>query len=202
MEAPCAFPLAWPAGKPRTPHYQRKAAAFKREGGRLSVAAGLARVEGEVARLGGRHLLISSDVPVRLDGRPRSGQPQPQDPGVCVYFQLNGEPYAMACDRYTSVADNLAAVAAHIDATRAITRHGVATAAETLRAFLALPDPTTSVIRQWWEVLGLSARPAPSEVDAAYRRLAAERHPDRGGTDAQMAELNCARDAAKKALGL
>jgi phenylpropionate dioxygenase-like ring-hydroxylating dioxygenase large terminal subunit len=31
----------------------------------------------------------------------------------------------MPCDRYTRVADNIAAIAAHIDATRAIERHGV-----------------------------------------------------------------------------
>lgn len=200
MSAPSAYPLAWPMGKPRTASHRRRRAAFKRNGGSLSVAAGADRVEAEVGRLGGRYLLISSDLQVRLDGRPRSGQPNPADPGVCVYFQIGADPYAMACDQYTTAADNLAAIAAHIEATRAITRYGVATAAETLRAFLALPDPTAAVSRQWWEVLGVTARPAPSEVDSAYRRLAAERHPDRGGTDEQMAELNAARDAARKAL--
>ena len=41
-----------------------------------------------------------------------------------LYFHLKKQPYAMACDRYTTVADNLAAIAAHIDAVRAIERHG------------------------------------------------------------------------------
>lgn len=200
MSAPSAHPLSWPMGKPRTPHHRRRRASFKRNGSYLSIAAGADRVEAEVKRLGGRYLLISSDLLVRLDGRPRSGQPLPADPGVCVYFQIGADPYAMACDQYTTPADNLAAIAAHIEATRAITRYGVATAAETLQAFLALPDPKASVVRQWWEVLGVDPRPAPSEVDAAYRKLAAERHPDRGGTDQQMAELNAARDAARKAL--
>lgn len=200
MNAPSAYPLTWPMGKPRTPSHRRKLATFKRDGNRLTTAAGADRVEAEVARLGGKYLLISSNVEVTLAGRPRSGQRAPEDPGVCVYFQMGAEPYAMACDGYTMVADNLAAIAAHIEATRAITRYGVATAAETLRAFLALPDPAAPMTRQWWDVLGLSSRPAPSEVDTAYRRLAAERHPDCGGSDAQMAELNAARDAARKAL--
>lgn len=38
-------------------------------------------------------------------------------------------------------------------------------------------------------------------TSALYRRLAAERHPDRGGSTEKMAELNAARDAAMKELG-
>lgn len=201
MTAPSAYPLTWPTGKGRTLPNRRTRAKFKTNGGRLTVAAGVVRVEEEVRRLGGVYLIVSSDVVLRLDGRPRSGQPEPDDPGVCAYFQLDREPYALACDRYDRVADNLAAIAAHIAATRAITRYGVASAAETLRAFLALPDPVAATPRQWWEVLGVPARPAWSEVEGAYRRLAVERHPDRGGSDESMAELNAARDAARKALG-
>jgi len=37
-----------------------------------------------------------------------------------------------------------------------------------------------------------------AQVQAAYRKLAAERHPNRLGSDAMMAELNAARDAARK----
>lgn len=202
MSAPSAYPLTWPAAKPRTAHYQRKAATFKRDGNRLTTAAGADRVEAEVQRLGGKYLLISSNVEVTLSGRPRSGQRAPEDPGVCIYFHLDKAPFAMACDRYTTVADNLAAIAAHIEATRAITRYGVASAAETLQAFAALPPPapTSLGFRQWWDVLGVPSRPALSEVESAYRRLAAERHPDAGGSDTLMAELNAARDAARKAL--
>lgn len=34
----------------------------------------------------------------------------------------------------------------------------------------------------------------PNEIRAAYRRLAAEMHPDRGGSDARLAALTEARD--------
>lgn len=198
--SPSAYPLTWPAGKPRTPTNQRKDGKFKSNGRAMTNAAAADRVEAELARLGAIYALISSNVEVTLSGRPRSGLRSPDDPGVCVYFQLARKPYAMACDRYRTVADNLAAIAAHIDATRAIARHGVASAAETLQAFQALPSSDAVVIRHWWEVLGVPRRPALSEIDAAYRRLAAARHPDRGGSDAAMAELNAARDAAKRAL--
>jgi hypothetical protein len=198
---PSAYPLAWPAGRPRTPTHHRKDGKFKANGGALTVAKAADRVAAELTRLGAIYGIMSSNLEVRLDGRPRSGQRNPDDPGVCVYFQLSRKPYAMACDRYRTVADNLAAIAAHIEATRAITRHGVASAEETLQAFQALPAPAAeSPSRAWWEVLGVASRPAISDVDAAYRRLAVERHPDRGGSEAAMAELNAAREAARRAL--
>lgn len=198
MEAPPAFPLAWPVGKPRTPAAQRKVGKFRSSGRELTVAVAAGRVEDELTKLGARWPLISSNVELTLSGRRRSGQREPDDRGVCVYFQLGGKPYAMACDRYMVVADNLAAIAAHIDATRAIERHGVATAAETLQAFQALPAPGSA---HWTATLGLSRDTTADAVRGAHRRLLAGAHPDQGGSHDRMAELNAARDAALKEIG-
>lgn len=195
MSAPSAYPLTWPAGKPRTPSQRRASGRFTSAGSPLSMVYAVGRVEREIARLGGIYPLISSDVVLRLDGKPRSGQPQPTDPGVCVYFQMGGKPYAMACDAYTKVEQNVAAIAAHIEATRAITRHGVASAAEALSAFQALPAPGGP---HWTVTLGLSRASTSDEIKAAHRRLMLESHPDRGGSDDAMAEINAARDQALK----
>lgn len=197
MGAPQAFPLAWPTGRPRMPAIQRKPGAFKRKGSRgwmvaVTVAVALERLDAEITALGGRYALLSSNMETRLDGRPRSGQSEPTDPGVCVYFQMAGKPYALACDTYSSVAQNIAALAAHIEATRAITRHGVASAAETLRAFEALPAPPTC-----WELLGLSPGATKDEVERAFRAKSKEAHPDRpGGSHDRMAALTNARAQA------
>lgn len=43
-------------------------------------------------------------------------------------------------------------------------------------------------------LLQLSPGASPEQVRAAYRRLAAEMHPDRGGNDAKLAALTEARD--------
>jgi hypothetical protein len=43
-------------------------------------------------------------------------------------------------------------------------------------------------------LLQLPASASHDEIRAAYRRLAAEMHPDRGGSDAHLAALNAARD--------
>ena len=42
-----------------------------------------------------------------------------------LYFRLKDKPIVLACDRYDTVEANLAAIAAHIDAMRAMERHDV-----------------------------------------------------------------------------
>jgi hypothetical protein len=92
----------------------------------------------------------------------------------------------MACDRYDEVSQNVAAIAAHIEATRRIERYGVATAAETLQAFEALPAPFDAV-RDWRKILGDCD--TVTGVRDAWRAKAQEAHPDKGGHHAAMAAL-------------
>lgn len=215
MSQPQAFPLAWPAHRPRTPDRQRKSGKFKHAGSEryprdIKLSQALERLDKEIDLLGGVYPLLSSNVPTRLDGRPRAGQAAPQDPGVCVYFSLRGQPYALACDTYTEVEQNVAALAAHINATRAITRHGVASAEDTLQAFSALPPPGAGVTpaqSSWREImefapdfpgnLGLSAGAIEGAIRDRFRSLSRERHPDaKGGSAEAFTELTAARDAA------
>lgn len=199
-EAATPYPLAWPSGRPRRKASDRRAGKFRTENGRrlveLSVALAVARLQREFDMIDARYGVISSNLETRLDGRPRSGQSEPDDPGVAVYFQLRGRSYCLPCDTYQRVADNIAAVAAHIEATRAIRRHGVATVEEMFSGFQALPSPAHE--RPWQQVLELHREPRITRamIEASYRRLARERHPDIGGSDRMMAELNAARDAA------
>lgn len=53
----------------------------------------------------------------------------------------------------------------------------------------------------WSIVLGVSQFATDAEINSAYRKLARSAHPDAGGTDASMAKLNAARDAALKRNG-
>jgi hypothetical protein len=198
------FPLQWPAARPRRAAAQRKAGKFAkmrdnggwRSAGEISVAEALARLQTELDRIGARYPVVSSNLEPRLDGLPRSGGPEPRDPGVALYFQLQGEPVCMPCDTYGRVADNIAALAAHIEATRAIERHGVASVAEMFAGFVALPAPGAE--RPWWDVLETRRDASADVVEAQFRRLARERHPDAGGSTEAMAALNAARAAALK----
>lgn len=195
-----AYPLQWPAGKPRT--RERRAAPFGKQsssGGReaLTVAGALGRLQREIDALGARQYVLSSNLELRLDGLPRSNQSEPRDSGVALYFQLAGQPHCMACDTYYRAADNIAAIAKHIEATRAIERYGVASMAEMFAGFAALPSPAAP--RPWWEILGVSQHATIDQINAAYREKAKRAHVDAGGSDAAMTELNVARDQGLKA---
>lgn len=190
------FPLCWPDGWKRTDSWRRKFGAFKSGRNpygskqRVSVSDGIGRVLGELSRMdiSENDVLVSTNVRTRLDGLPRSDQAEPADPGAAVYWEKRGKRQCMAIDRYSRVADNLAAIAATLDAMRAIERHGGAEILErAFTGFVALPAP-----EQWFQVLGVSASAAVEQIQAAYRRLAAEHHPDRGGDHAQMARINAA----------
>lgn len=190
-----AYPLAWPPSRPRTASGRRRSGKFNTNGNPVTIATAIVRLQEELGRLGARHPVISTNVETRLDGLPRSGRPEPADPGVAVYFALVGKPHCLPCDTYDRVAQNIAAVAEHIKATRAIERHGVASVAEMFAGFAALPAPNST---PWWQVLQVKPDASRGEMEASFRRLATERHPDRGGSDAMMADLNRARDQARR----
>lgn len=195
-----AYPLQWPPGWRRTPSHQRTDSKFRRDRDRLTVGNGATRVYEQLRAFGipENKIIISSDLRLRLDGKPYSDQATgSMDPGVAVYWQDGKQQRCMGIDRYTRIADNLAAVAATIEAMRAIERHGGAVILE--RAFLgfaALPAP-----RAWWQVLELKDPKATREqIEAAYRRLAMANHPDRGGDPDKMADINAARDQGLEAI--
>ncbi len=205
-----AYPLQWPIGWKRTGASYRLQARFGRARQRvsagfippraLSLNEAIERALIELQRMGidRQDVVISTNVPTRLDGLPRSGLAEPQDPGVAVYWQEStGARRVMAIDLYDRVADNLAAVAATLDAMRAIERHGGAAVLErAFTGFVALPAPTAA--RSWREVLGFPPGAAVRSelIRERYRSRASAAHPDKGGSDAEMAELNRAREEA------
>lgn len=199
MNAPTRYPLQWPEGWKRTQSYQRKTATFSRQGKSLTVFDGVQRVLDELQRLGVHQddVIVSTNLQTRLDGLPRSNQGRPGDPGVCVYWKPAKSPMrCMAIDRYNEVQDNLAAVAATLEAMRSIERHGGAAILDrAFTGFAALPAPVGGK-RDWWTVLELQSTASQAEIREAFNRLAREHHPDRGGSDERMAEIIRARDEA------
>lgn len=202
-EAIQAYPLQWPAGWRRSA--MRESGKFNKkervQAGessyqktkQLAIRDAALRVLEELIRMGvDRHdIVISTNLKLTLDGLPRGDQREPADTGAAVYWRLGKETRCMAIDRYTRVADNLAAIAATLDAMRAIERHGGATIMDRVfQGFAALPAPES-----WWQVLGLKGPNATeTEIKTAHRRLISEHHPDTGGDTDQAARINRARD--------
>jgi len=147
-------------------------------------------VQNEVRLLGGRDLIISSNMPLRRDGLPYA-RAAVFDVGVAVYFTYKKRQVCFACDRWDSVEGNMRAIAKTIEALRGIDRWGTGDMVEqAFTGFTALPSPES-----WWQVLGLKGPDASrEEIEQAHRRLAMQHHPDRGGDVETMARINRARD--------
>lgn len=179
---PTAYPLQWPPGWPRTATRQ----AWPSD--RTTLAGALKDCQDELRRLGARNIVLSSNVTL--------GAERPFDPGVVAYCTYDGLQIAIPCDRWTTVAGNLRAIAKTIDAMRGMERWG---AKHMIRAmftgFVALPAPGDD----WRQIFGNPR--TIEEVDAAYKALAKAAHPDQGGSHERMAALNAARQRAHAELG-
>lgn len=147
------YPLQWPLNWTRTPPTRRKDAKFAtihygESKKQITIAAACVRVNEELRRMGAleRDVVITSDLRYKVDGSPYSNQAGPIDPGVAVYWKIDGDQQFMAIDIYNRIADNIAAVAATLDAMRAIERHGGATIMKRAwQGFKALTSSTLPV---------------------------------------------------------
>lgn len=210
-----AYPLCWPDGWKRTTsrqngHFHRRETVYSTVGGSntswnrkkdLSVSEAIQRVLDSLERMGigDYNVVISTNLALRLDGLPRSGQGNPADPGAAVYWRKSDK-FPMKCiaiDLYTHVEDNLAAIAATLEAMRAIERHGGAEIMErTFQGFAALPAKASST---WREQMGFKSDElvSPTMVEDRFRELAQLHHPDKGGDAFKFREITEARAAAR-----
>jgi hypothetical protein len=196
-----AYPVAWPAGRPRTPAHQRGAALWRKGKSRLTFDDAVRRLREQVNAITkpGQNWCVleqtlSTNFELRVDGRPRRDRGAPSDPGAAFYFELDDQPHVLACDRWDTVADNIAAIAAHIEALRGQERWGVADMKQAFAGHVALPAP-----EQWWQVLGVPPNATHEQIDAAWRAKMRDAHPDRtGGSNNAAARLNHARAEGKR----
>lgn len=195
-----AFPLHWPEGWPRTPDWKRE--SDNRFGGRtygpLNMGRARDQLINELKLMGATNVVISTNVALRQDGLPYATQKQISDPGVAVYFMLKKRPLAMARDRFKTVAGNMRSLTLAIEAMRQLERHGGSTMMErAFQGFAAIAPPDWK--KPWREVFGVTPD-WRGDIVALYREKARNRHPDAGGSDQLMAELNIAYAEAKRDL--
>lgn len=157
-----AYPLSWPTGWPRTE--ARSRALFKAE-----LAGALHKLRREVKMMGGKALVLSSNYTL--------GAETPKDPGVVCYFDWQGLPMAIPCDRWDRIADNCRAITLTIEAMRGMERWGAKHMIKAMfSGFKQLPAKSES--SDWWRPLGLAMNASTAQVKEAHRLLVLKFHPD------------------------
>jgi hypothetical protein len=224
-----AYPLSWPRTQARTPAGKRRddapftvGEAYDKKISRWDTAAAqrieetvtrrrtkavglpvaVDRLEDQLQRLGAQAVVLSTNLELRLNGMPRAGQRDPDDPGAAVWFNLKKKRMVLACDKWTRVADNIAALAAHIRAIRSVETYGVGTMEQAFEGYRTLEDWSGGEM-PWKRVLGFGtdAHPTLSEVESKYRTRMREVHPDMSGQSGlQAAQLNAAIAQARQEL--
>lgn len=198
------YPLSWPIGQERTKPSDRRRAAFGTRGRhgymggytpsrKHSIAESARELEQEIRRMGGRDMIISSNLKVKSNGLPYSNQRTPDDPGIAVYFTWHKRDLVFACDKWLSIEDNLWAIVKHIEALRGQERWGVGSLDQAFAGYAALPDPDQ---KQWWQVLNMSPNATNEEIRAAYIALVKVHHPDHGGDPIIFNQIQKAYDLA------
>ena len=161
LEIQPGYPLRWPEGRPRT--RERKPALFRSEGRPLTLTAARDRLRDQLGALtsygrGWRttNIILSTAIRFTASGARdmNVSRRDPDDSGAALYFDLDGKPHVLACDRWDTVPGNIGAIAAHIEALRGQERWGVADLRQAFAGHIALPSPHAA--RAWWAVLGLA----------------------------------------------
>ena len=199
------FRLEWPDGFDRTPPRKRETYPH---GFRVSRSEAFDNILEELRKMDARNVQVKTAAPHTKASphRPYADR-DPDDPGVVVYFERDGQQFAVPCDRWDNLRDNAQAIAKYLDAKRAIQRYGVSTI-ESEFSTQALPPADEEAIaappasggdeldEEPHEILDV-APDAPDEVvTAAFKAQVKdlEGHPDTGGSSRRFQKLKQARD--------
>jgi len=192
------YPLEWPIGWARARSHSHSKFGAGQRGAHLGTARKF--LEAELERLGATDVKISTNI------RPAGGAAQfpqearePGDHGAAVYFRIKNEQRALACDKWLRVADNLHALALHIEAIRGQLRWGVGSVEQAFGGYKALP--AMGARKLWYEVLALPHTANKAEIERKRLELLGRLHPDKPGGDAELAaEINAAYREALEVL--
>lgn len=137
----------------------------------------------------------SCDSPGRLLRTSKYGVQATDQRTAWVEWKPRGSaaPIRLTLDDQARAVDNLHVLWLAIDAMRLNEKRGIGRVIQEAYAQLSAPVR----IRPWYEVLQVQPDADLEVVDASYRSLAKRLHPDVGGSNEAMAELNTALACAK-----
>lgn len=202
-----AYPLAWPEGWPRTPTGHRRSKYALR----CTFDVAREKLYRELRLLEASSCVISCNLLTGRNGAHLTGNADTaiQDPGVAIYFSLDGRQMVMASDVYETPAANLRSVGLAVEHLRGLERHGGGYMMQrAFGGFTALPPPSGGAQAEavdWRKELG----PLPDGLEKSdmlilaesrYRAKSRDAHTDTGGSNERMIRLNAAVAAARAAL--
>lgn len=119
------------------------------------------------------------------------------DPRAVVRWQMDDAGYAVACDQYTDLRDNLRAIYLYINEKRKMDDRPVVTGEDEFATARLPPADDGHVVaaeQPAHAILGVDPDADEFTVRAAYKEKVQELHPDKGGTSEEFQRLQSARE--------
>jgi hypothetical protein len=176
----------------RTPRHERT----RNNHYEVTLSRAFKKLEEELERLDVDDFRYSFDAPSReVDGRPYKNA-KPDDPAFLLRWTKGGEQFAVGCDAYSRLRDNVRTVGLYVNEKRMMESRDVATGdSEFSNLRLPAPDDVEARSgRRARDVLDVRPHASREEIREAYREKIKEVHPDNGGTVEAFREVQDARD--------
>jgi hypothetical protein len=131
----------------------------------------------------------------KTNGMPRHNA-NPDDPAFVLHWTKNGDSYAVGCDRYSRLRDNVRTVYLWFHETRMRSKRPVSTAEASFAAAKLPPANEDAVAGDppAHAVLDIDPDASDDEVIAAYRELAKQTHGDVGGDPEDFKRVKRAKE--------
>ncbi|MFC6716250.1 J domain-containing protein [Natrialbaceae archaeon GCM10025810] len=188
--------LEWP------PELERTSADERESTSKFDVTLGAAikDIKREMDRLEVDHWRLSTAMPQRkTDGLPYASAAEPDDPGAVLRWAMGGDQFAIGCDAYTRVRDNVRAIGLYVAEKRRMEKRPVTTGQSEFATARLPPADDGAVVAEVppHEVLEIAPDAAPEVIRAAARAKKKETHPDRGGSRAAFQRVVAAEEAMR-----
>lgn len=187
--------IDWPAGFDRTPPEERTVNnRFD-----TSLRRSIDDLADELERVGVDDWRLSTGAEhQKRNPRYPYANASPDDPGAVLRWRMDGDQYAVACDRYSRLRDNVRTLYLYVREKRKMEQRPVVTG-ESEFANARLPpgdDERAHVVARQpaHEVLGIDPDAPEAVVKGAARSLKAEYHPDAGGNVEQFKRVIAAEE--------
>lgn len=118
------------------------------------------------------------------------------DRTVTLTYNLRGKPITLKMDSQSRAVDNLRVLFLAVEAMRLNEKRGIGEIIE--QAYLQLAGPVQE--KSPWEILSIFPGSPISVAEAMYKEKAKTAHPDRGGSQEDMRQLNDAIEKIRKGL--
>jgi hypothetical protein len=188
--------LDWPTGFDRTgPSRRARDSRFQ-----ASIADTTAAIQTEMDRLDPSSWRAAiANEHTKTSGLPLHNA-NPDDPGFVLRWTKDGEDFAVACDHYEALRDNLRTVLLWVRETRKRGQRPVETGASEFAAARLPPaddgpQDALSARAPPHDILDVAPDADPKVVEAAYREKLKAAHPDNGGSQTDFQRVRDAKEA-------